>query len=515
MTETKQPARLRLITFLGVSNYFDASYALVAETGDGQRRFSRLEPDRPGKFSQLALASIMSQADPASQRGSPLFDRITVFATQEAVDKNWTVLADEFSRLQADDGPLASVVLEPPVIIQPKSHEEALWEMAVLYLDAIRRAAADGREIVADLTHGLRYQPFSYLMTAEYLSNLTNQKIHDITYGAFELKNEYDGVVPIFSLKPLLEVIEWSRSINIAVQQGDFRHLANLTRELGKEDVCNSIGRAANWQNRDLFPAFNQINGYMKQVNEFASALMECRLRALRPLACSTAQLYVQCQSSLKRFESSHAGRLESHFASWLLAAIEMLNASIKPFATEDTIDGRLAAGSAAITWALKHQRTIHAAAYVNEMVYEWMELESDDLQKSFMVGEWGGKAWKFKNEWRVCCEELVGYVGGDADQKVIHAGFGNERKTWIEALWVRFGAILKDANIGDINGFRNTLIHCTTRRTLSSKDDSAPFDAQFEFERAAQKLEDAIRRRRAERGVTPSAAPPLRWGTA
>ncbi|MCS6967643.1 MAG: TIGR02221 family CRISPR-associated protein [Bernardetiaceae bacterium] len=110
--------------------------------------------------------------------------------------------------------------------IQVGKNEEELWDM----FSAVVEKVPEEQEVIIDITHGFRSQPMILLSIAVYLRVTKNVKIKHILYGAFDAKQ--NEVVPIFDLKPFLDLIDWSFAIDGFLKRGDASLLSKIVIDL-------------------------------------------------------------------------------------------------------------------------------------------------------------------------------------------------------------------------------------------------------------------------------------------
>jgi len=89
-----------------------------------------------------------------------------------------------------------------PIKIPNGKSEEEFW----IIFDKITSVINEGDEIVFDITHGFRSQPFIVIVLLLYLKALKNIKIKNILYGAFEAKDE-NNITPVFELKSFIDLM--------------------------------------------------------------------------------------------------------------------------------------------------------------------------------------------------------------------------------------------------------------------------------------------------------------------
>lgn len=103
-----------------------------------------------------------------------------------------------------------------------------IWQM----FEEIVNAIPENTEIVIDVTNGFRSQPMLALAMALYLRALKNIKIVDIVYGAFEAKKSKDGAAPIISIRPFIDLIDWTFAIRDFERDGNAESLSGILHDM-------------------------------------------------------------------------------------------------------------------------------------------------------------------------------------------------------------------------------------------------------------------------------------------
>ena len=144
--------------------------------------------------------------------------------------------------------PLADVIGEHvgcPVDLRviPYGHDAAGQAQI---LDTVARAvsAAKAREVLLDVTHGLRHLPMLALVAAFYLEHVARVRVADILYGALEMMTE-EGA-PVLSLRGLLVGMEWIEALSAYDRDGDYDVFVPLLQAAGLADApLQHLRRAA------------------------------------------------------------------------------------------------------------------------------------------------------------------------------------------------------------------------------------------------------------------------------
>lgn len=202
------------LSFLGTNDYLPCTY-----------HFNNKET-REVRFVQEATIS-MNCRDWSSD------DRILIFTTREAQEKNWQDdghkkkgekqlregLAQRLKRLNLET-PVRSVVIP-----EGKSETE-IWDIFQILFDNIQQ----NEKIIFDITHSFRSIPMLAMVVLNYAKVIKGINIMGIYYGAFEILGTLkeaekipvkDRYVPIFDLTPFDNLLDWSLAIDRFLISGD------------------------------------------------------------------------------------------------------------------------------------------------------------------------------------------------------------------------------------------------------------------------------------------------------
>ena len=225
----------KLLTFLGTTNYVYVNYILDDEKVESVR------------FVQQALAKILC-------KGWTEEDKIVVFLTKEAREKNWE---DGFYKDDRGE-PLRGLKTElynlnlkvkiEEVDIPEGKNENELWELFKKILDEIN----ENDEIYFDITHSFRSLPLLVMIALNYGVNIKNAKIKGIFYGAVEALGPPQEIkemdkkkrnAPIFDLTPFVTLFDWTIATRRFIDTGDASLLQKLTQEKLKPLLAQTKGK--------------------------------------------------------------------------------------------------------------------------------------------------------------------------------------------------------------------------------------------------------------------------------
>lgn len=176
-------------------------------------------------------------------------DRITVFITEEAKNRNWlnrpyTERELEEANVRGNQLPQIKVGLEEILresygdmvqvcMIPVGADEEELWEI----FNNIFQVIESEEEIFIDITHALRNIPIQMLAVISYARVIKNVKVNGIYYGAFEVGKFNENKIkeaPIFNLLAFLDILDWSQAANEFIRYGNSDQIVDLYNEQKK-----------------------------------------------------------------------------------------------------------------------------------------------------------------------------------------------------------------------------------------------------------------------------------------
>lgn len=168
-------------------------------------------------------------------RGWEEGDRITIFVTKEAWQRNWLdrdYTARELEQMGAGKetvrkSGLCSILQKAYGIAEESARfiplgatEDELWDIFNIMYDEIQ----DEDELYVDITHSLRNIPIQMLSVIAYARTLKNVNVAGIYYGAFEAKVQNEAgetEAPIFDLVTFLDILDWSQAASSFVRYGN------------------------------------------------------------------------------------------------------------------------------------------------------------------------------------------------------------------------------------------------------------------------------------------------------
>jgi CRISPR-associated protein Csx16 len=225
-----------LITFLGIHNYSETLYHWQ---GVGEHRSAHVA---------TALANLWNATG------------VVVLATRAAEDKNGDPLRES----------LSAVGLPEPVFkrLPDGRTEEELWMQFQAMREAIARAA-DG-EVLVDITHGFRAQPFfaGAVLTVLRAAGLEPNNLA-LVYG----EHREHEPSPIWDLTLFTELMDWAQALGLFLRTGVAAPVVQLSDRTRQREA----DRAVVSNTRD-FPRFGQL---VKAIERFAEDLATIRVASI------------------------------------------------------------------------------------------------------------------------------------------------------------------------------------------------------------------------------------------
>ena len=203
-------ARRVFLSFLGTNNYTKCVYS------QGSSRSKAVE------FVQSALTEMFC-ADWTEK------DKVLVFITKEAEEKNWNKLLAEW--------PVGAGTAKGIPIPSGKNEEE-IWRIFQIIYESLE----ESDELYVDITHSFRSIPLLASSLLQYAKFLKNISVRAIYYGAFEtlgnprdilerIPNPDERIAPVFDLTAFSKIQDWSVAANDFIRFGNTSRLSQLTKE--------------------------------------------------------------------------------------------------------------------------------------------------------------------------------------------------------------------------------------------------------------------------------------------
>ena len=231
------------VSFLGTGRYEECNYQL-----DGYR------PVKAVRFVQEAFVRLLGNDFSEN-------DRILVFLTSEAREKNWQDRQEENGgRIEGLQSRLAACDIKATVhgidIPAGRSPEE-LWQIFSTVFAQLRHRD----RVFFDITHAFRSIPMLGVVLLNYARLLKDIDIAGIYYGAYEARDD-DGNAPVFDLTDFATLMEWTSGVQEFVRHGNPAAIAELLEGAAVPRLIESRGRdqtAKLW--RDTAGCLRKISG--------------------------------------------------------------------------------------------------------------------------------------------------------------------------------------------------------------------------------------------------------------
>jgi len=112
-----------------------------------------------------------------------------------------------------------------------------LWVIFDELADALR-IGEDGEdtEVVLDITHGFRAQPFFGAAVVSFLRAVESRPASlRVVYGAFEQVDEQAGEAPVWDVTTFVELLDWTNALLLFLRTGRAEDVAAPTERFGRE----------------------------------------------------------------------------------------------------------------------------------------------------------------------------------------------------------------------------------------------------------------------------------------
>lgn len=209
----------KYLAFLGTNKYLECCY-----------EFQGI-PMEPLRYVQEVTLK-------ASFSDSAFEDKIVIFLTQKARERNWENDVHQ-PGLEGLRSRISGLGLNAEVVDVdiPDGHtEEEIWSI----FNKIYEHLAHGDEVYFDITHAFRSIPMLAIVVLNYAKVLKEIRIKGIYYGAFEKLGGYkevsdmpveDRIAPVLDLTPLVLLLDWTIAIDGFLASGDAGRVKTLANE--------------------------------------------------------------------------------------------------------------------------------------------------------------------------------------------------------------------------------------------------------------------------------------------
>lgn len=325
------------ISFLGTNRYRRCRYQFG----------SRISP--PLRFVQEWTAELSCRKWSAN-------DRIVIFTTTEARDRNW--LDNGHERQQGLAARLHALQLPCPVEMSaiPEEHDESqIWDIFSIVLEHLKRED----EVVFDVTHSFRSIPLLAMVILNYAKVAYKIRLEGIYYGAFEVlgpsfkvpevfPDPNDRIAPILDLTPLDRLLDWSFAVDKLVKAGDATALQALARASVTPLLKESKGKNV---------AAQSIRRLGDALQTFTQSLSTCRGRTIGDNATDLQRILSECAAT--------------DLVNPLKPLIAEIEKEVAPFRQDPVADGLHAA-----MWCQNHHLIQQGITILYETLMSWCLFE-------------------------------------------------------------------------------------------------------------------------------------------
>jgi CRISPR-associated DxTHG motif protein len=408
---------MKALTFLGVARYETVTYVWRGEERE-RSHTTCLFPE--------ALARIFEP------------EKVIVFVTETA--KNHRPSESEPRYVEMLQDKLGHRV--EWVDIPEGRSEQELWEI----FDRVASAVDESDTILLDITHAFRSITMIVFAVAAYLRLTKKVTISHVVYGAFDARDK-NNRAPIFDLKPLLELLDWTGGAEALLKRGDAGLIA------GKVIAAHQTL----WRTGTGTPARLKTLG--QKLQDFSQALHLSRPREVMRIAYDLLPLLEEARTEFERWAKPFA-----------LLARQIRN-ELKPlaFAQSDTLSQEnLKKQLELVEYYLKKGLMVQAITLAREWVVSFVLL-------------YGGK-----EEWR---EGWLKHGNREEAEQALGAAAARRRGENAE-LPEWFDRLPNKEELGELwnklGDLRNDLAHCAMRENARSAR-AIEQDAQRNFAKTPQ----------------------------
>jgi len=325
------------LSFLGTNNYLPCTYFL----GDLEVKNVR--------FVQEALSWILCSK---WKKG----DRIIVFTTDDAADKNWRdggLKDKEGKPHEGLETRLSTLGLQCEIrkVMIPEGHTaEDIWKI----FNQVCTQVNDSDTVLFDITHAFRSIPMLAMVVLHYLKVLKKIQVAGIYYGAFEVLGPPGKVeniplekrlAPIIDLTDFIYLADWATAVDRFLAAGDGRAIAELVKE-----KAIPVIKSATTGTKEHKGAM-AVRDLAKSLVDFSQVMSTCRGLQITGAATRLTKNINNCETV--------------DLIPPLVLLLDKLKGSVKGFREDDEI----ANGLQAARWCLEHNLIQQAYTILQETV--------------------------------------------------------------------------------------------------------------------------------------------------
>jgi CRISPR-associated DxTHG motif protein len=112
-----------------------------------------------------------------------------------------------------------------PVTDVPEGHQQA--DVRTIF-NKLTGCLQNDDCVLFDITHGFRSLPVLALIAVSYLRVARNISLEGLIYGAFDARDLAKNETPIYDLKPIIELLNWTTATDQFLKTGNAKSLADL-----------------------------------------------------------------------------------------------------------------------------------------------------------------------------------------------------------------------------------------------------------------------------------------------
>lgn len=302
------------------------------------------------------------------------------------------------------------------ILIPNGKTEDEFW----ITFDKITSVINQSDEVVFDITHGFRSQPFIVIVLLLYLKTLKNIKINNIIYGAFEAKDD-NGISPVFELRSFVDLIEWSNAVREFTENGNMKHFKTLLAEIHKNTYLNKMKNPS-----------KQLLGVGKDLEALTDGFDTIRLNEILE---TTSNFNLRLKDVLNDLENHiQAKPFKSLFETIVNKFLPISNAEKEIFSEKG-----FEAQKAIINWYIETHKYQKAITLAREYVVSKFMIEIDNIHNTKLID----------HDSRLNSENIL----GELVQKLKKDnGSISKRQSEYANLWAKIVDIRNDINHAGMN---------------------------------------------------------------
>lgn len=284
-------------------------------------------------------------------------ERIVVFVTPQARE------SDHFKALSTALGDKLK-----PVDIPEGCSEAELWEI----FDQVAGAVGEGQTVILDITHAFRSIPLVVFTVASYLRRTKKVTVRHILYGAYEARKpdntlpESKGLVPVFDLSPLVDLLDWTSGAEALRKRGDAELIADNMTTTHQTLRHTKKGEPT------------RLKALGKRLKEFSQALHLSRPREVMRVAHEFLELLEEARGEFEKWAKPFVLLAEE-----IRRDLEPLAFAESDVLSRDNLDRQFRL----VEYYLAKGLLVQAVTLARECIVSWAALQIQAIQKG--DGDW------------------------------------------------------------------------------------------------------------------------------